>query len=247
MRGMITVVFWSGMAFAQVFDVASVKPSERIVGKDFGNQISVKPRGFSARNTTLKRLIGEAYRLPPHQVTGGMNWLDVREYDIEAKLDAPVNKDEIALRLRTLLTDRFGLAFHHEEKEMNVYELVVDKGGAKIQRVRDPEAPVARRQQDFRGDMREFANLIALQLTIPALEDAATPGIGRGLPPPVIDKTGLEGIFDIDIGMKLELGLEMFTLWQRMLQERLGLKLESRKAKVDILVVDRAERIPTAN
>ena len=81
MRGMITVVFWSGMAFAQVFDVASVKPSERIVGKDFGNQISVKPRGFSARNTTLKRLIGEAYRLPPHQVTGGMNWLDVSEYD----------------------------------------------------------------------------------------------------------------------------------------------------------------------
>ena len=64
---------------------------------------------------------------------------------------------------------------------------------------------------------------------------------------PVLDKTGLAGIYDINVDMKLELGVDMFTIWQRVLQDQLGLKLESRKAKVDVLVVDSAERIPTAN
>jgi uncharacterized protein (TIGR03435 family) len=246
--GASSLVFLSSIASGQsAFDVASVKPSERIVGKDYGNQISIRPTGFSGRNVTLKRLIEEVYRLQPHQVSGALNWLDLNEYDVEAKVDAPTSKNQLLLILRTLLTDRFRLAFHHEEKELRVYELVVDKGGAKIQPVRDPEAPVARRQQDFHGDMQQFANLLALKLTAPPLVDVATPSLARGTPTPVLDKTRLAGIYDISVDLKLELGVEMFTIWQRVLQDQLGLKLESRKANVDVLVVDRAERIPTAN
>ena len=49
------------------------------------------------------------------------------------------------------------------------------------------------------------------------------------------------------VAIRPETGLDMYTLWQRVLQEQLGLRLESRKDKVDVLVVDGAERIPTAN
>ena len=152
MRAAVALVFLSGTAFGQsAFDVASVKPSQSIVGKDYGNQISITPTGFSGKNVTLKRLIEEAYRLQPHQVSGGLNWLDVSEYDIEAKVGAPTTKEQLLPMLRTLLTDRFRLSFHHEQKEFRVYELVTDKGGAKIQPLKGCW------NLRWRGDSKTFA------------------------------------------------------------------------------------------
>jgi len=62
-----------------------------------------------------------------------------------------------------------------------------------------------------------------------------------------VDKTGLKGIDEISVEVKPELGSDMFTLWQRVLQDQLGLRLESKKENVDVLVVDRAEKTPTSN
>jgi uncharacterized protein (TIGR03435 family) len=47
--------------------------------------------------------------------------------------------------------------------------------------------------------------------------------------------------------MHLELGTDMFTSWQRALQDQLGLSIESRKANVAVMVVDEAAKIPTEN
>ena len=79
------------------------------------------------------------------------------------------------------------------------------------------------------------------------MDDPTRPSIASGPPVPVVDKTGLQGIFDLNVEIRPEAGVDMYTLWQRVLQEQLGLRLESRKDKVDVLVVDGAERIPTAN
>ena len=70
------------------FAVASVKPSDRILGKDRPTpKLTFQPDGVRGRNLTLKALILEAYKLRPHQVTGGPDWLDTSEYDIDARTD----------------------------------------------------------------------------------------------------------------------------------------------------------------
>lgn len=233
----------------QSFDVASVKPSQRQVGKDAMTPIAVSPAGLSVRNVTLKRLIAQAYRLQPYQISGGPNWLDTAEYDIDAKMDSPVSGEQIALLLRTLLADRFKLAVHKDTQEMRVHELALDKNGPKIHALTDRPAvmPGPAGLPGFRGDLQQFANFLSVQLSIPPIGDPSRPSIASGPPVPVVDKTGLAGIFEINVDLKPEPGVDMFALWQRVLQDRLGLKLESRKSKVDVLVVDRAERIPTAN
>jgi uncharacterized protein (TIGR03435 family) len=63
----------------------------------------------------------------------------------------------------------------------------------------------------------------------------------------VLDKTGLPGIFDFNVDIHPELGTDMFTSWQRALEDQLGLRIESRKENVPVLVVDEATKIPTEN
>ena len=100
----------------------------------------------------------------------------------------------------------------------------------------------------FHGDLQQLANLIAIQLTIPAAtEDPSRPAMASGAPIPVFDKTGLTGEYDFDIDMKVQPGLPSFNMWQTVIQEQLGLKLESRKSQVEGIVVDSADRFPVAN
>jgi len=235
MRSVIFILL-SCVALGQTFEVASVKPSQQQVGKDDQGQITIGPAGLGGRNVTLKSLIAEAYQLQPHQVIGGPNWLDSNEYDIEAKADAPASQDQLRLMLRALLADRFRLTLHRETKELQVYELVVDKNGPKVHAAKEGQS------------MRDLANLISIRLTIPAVsDDPSKPSIASGPPVPVLDKTGLEGIYDIRVDLKPEPGVDSYTLWQRLLQDRLGLKLESRKAKMEVVVIDGAEKTPTSN
>src|SRR5262249_16177787 len=75
--------------------------------------------------------------------------------------------------------------------------------------------------------------------------DPSRPSIAAGPPAPVVDFTGLHGIYELNLDLKSEVALDMFTSWQRFLQEHCGLKLESRKSQLPVLVVEKAERIPT--
>jgi len=241
--GIMALVAFACPSFGQqAFDVASVKPSQQLVGKDYNNRISIGDAGVRGRNVTLKRLIQEGYSVAPYQVSAGPRWLDSDEYELEAKSDRPATKEELRSMLRSLLTDRFRLVFHRETKEMRVYELVVDQNGPRIRPSTSAEAGPG-----FHGTLQEFANLLSVQLTIPTIEDPTKPAIARGAPAPVIDRTGLSGVYDIRAEVRPEIGADMVTLWQRVLQEQLGLKLENRRSNVEVLVVDTAERTPIPN
>jgi uncharacterized protein (TIGR03435 family) len=231
---------------APAFDVASVKPSQRSVGPDYNNQLTYEPTGISARNVTLKRLLAEAYHLQQNQVLGP-NWLGQNEYDIDAKASGVVTKEQMARMLQTLVAERFNLKQHSETREMRVYELVVDKAGAKIHPVNGGETTSAPGGFHFHGDLRQFADLLAVQLSIPATNNPGEPVRASTSQIPVVDKTGMPGIFDFTVDMRPELGTDMFAAWQRALQDQLGLKIESRKGNLMVLVVDEAARIPTPN
>jgi uncharacterized protein (TIGR03435 family) len=231
---------------APAFDVASVKPSQHLVGPDYNNQLSYSPTGIIARNVTVKRLVAEAYQLQLNQVLGP-SWLDKNEYDIEARSAGAGTREQHALMLRSLLAERFRLVQHSETREMRVYELLVGKSGPKIRSISDGENPTARAGFHFQGDLRQFADLLAVQLSIPASDNPAEPARASASPILVLDKTGLPGIFDFSVDIHPELGTDMFASWQRALEDQLGLKIEGRKANVAVSVVDEAAKIPTEN
>ncbi len=231
---------------APAFDVASVRPSQHLVGPDYNNQLSYSPTGITGTNVTLQRLVAEAYHLQLNQVLGP-SWLDKNEYDVEAKATGVVTREQMALMLRSLVADRFKLTQHSEMREMRVYELVVAKSGPKIRPAGDGENPTARAGLHFHGDLRQFADLLAVQLSIPASDNPAEPARASASPISVLDKTGLPGIFDFTVDIHPELGTDMFTSWQRVLEDQLGLRIEGRKGNVAVLVVDQAARIPTEN
>jgi uncharacterized protein (TIGR03435 family) len=234
---------------AQSFDAASVKPSAKTAGPDYNNQITFGPSTFSGKNVTLKWLIVEAYGVVPSQIFSGPKWLDQAEYDVEAKADHAVSREDLRKMLQPLLASRFHLVLHRESREMKAYELVVDKGGPRIQPVKDgggTPAPMGSRH--FHGELQQLANLIAIKLTMPApTEDPSVPTRASGTPMPVFDKTGLNGTFDFDIEMGPQPGQPAFNMWQTILQEQLGLKLESHKGPVEGIIVDSADRDPVAN
>ncbi len=242
------IVLLAGRSFAQApaasFAVASVKTSPVQAGRDDRNLIAATPAGFSARNATLKRLVAEAYRVQSFQVLGPA-WIDSSQYEIEARAEGPVARDALRPMLESLLAERFRLALHRESREMRAYELVLDKDGPKIRPATPPAGPAAG-WGAFEGSLPEFADLLSVQLSIALPADPSKPGIA-GTPIPVIDRTGLAGIYNFNVDLKPEPGADMFILWQRTLREHFGLRLESRKTKVDVLVIDHAERQPVAN
>jgi uncharacterized protein (TIGR03435 family) len=231
---------------APAFDVASVRESQPPLGPDYNNQIVYTPTGFTARSATLKRLIAEAWRLQLGQVIGP-HWLSENEYDIEARAPEGTAKDQMALMLKALLADRFALKVHSESRPMRAYALVVAQGGAKIHPVDSGAAVAARLGAHFRGDMRQFADFLTVQFSIPAPSDPRVPSIGLGPQIPVLNETGLQGTYEFSVDLKPELNTDGFTAWKRVLEDQLGLKIENRKGAVGVLVVDSASKMPTKN
>ena len=129
---------------------------------------------------------------------------------------------------------------------MRVYELKVGKNGPKIKPLAEGQ-PHAGAGFHFHGDMRQFADLLALQFSIPAAENPNTPVRAGGPAIPMLDRTGLSGIFDFSVNIHPEMGTDAFTSWGRVLDEQLGLRIESRKTDVEVRVIDDATKIPTAN
>jgi uncharacterized protein (TIGR03435 family) len=228
------------------FAVTSVKPSGHVVGPDYNNQLTYSPNGIIGRNVTLRRLMAEAYQLQLNQVLGP-GWLSQNEYDLDARTEEAATREQMAPMLRKLLAERFNLEAHSEMREMRVYELVIGKSGAKIHPSKDGEAAGAQTGFHFHGDLRQFADLLAVQLSIPASDNPSEPVRASQSPIPVLDKTGLVGIFDFTVDIHPELGTDMFAGWQRALEDQLGLRIEGRKGNVAVVVVDEAAKIPTAN
>jgi uncharacterized protein (TIGR03435 family) len=154
----------------------------------------------------------------------------------------PASQERLRLMLRTLIADRIQLTFHREPKNLRVYALIADKSGPKIHAASNGDAG----PHTFRGDLQQFANLLSNQLTIPAIEDPTRPSIASGPPIPVPDLTGLAGVYDIPWDRQPDATGDGVSLLQRILRDHLGLGLERRKANVEFLVVDHAERAPSA-
>jgi uncharacterized protein (TIGR03435 family) len=216
---------------APQFEVVSIKRSAHGArGPTFYNPT---PARFELSSITAKSLIGYAYDVREFQVSGGPSWLDSDEYDIVAKPQGDIRGERILAMTRNLLRDRFQLNLHRESKELSVLELVTAKGGAKL------NPSVAEGLEVRGGEGRFMARKITMRMMAAQLA-------GRVLGRPVLDRTGIAGEFDVDLEWtpdeSSDTGPSIFTA----LQEQLGLRLQSARGPVEMLVIDHVER-PSEN
>lgn len=226
-----------GMASGQSphsFEVASI---HRNLSGSLNTGIRTSEGGrLSITNASLKTLIRNAYGILSFQLAGEPSWIDTEMYDIEAKAETAgeIPPAEFKMLLQSLLADRFHLKVHWETRESTVYALLVDKGGPKFRAS----------SGDLKPSMNTRKGAEKAQMTGTAETMAVLAGnLGNQLGRFAVDKTGLTGNYDFTLEWDLQAsadstGPSLFTA----LKEQLGLKLESQKGPVELLVIDAAEK-----
>lgn len=223
------IVFGQALSTPPGFEVASIRPS---TPGSSGGGVTPGQDGLTARNVTLLFCIRIAYEVQEDQVSGP-GWMNSEQYDISAKAGAPVGQDQLRLMFQTLLADRFKLALHREARLRSVYTLVVGKDGAKLHEASGDGGG---------GTTAEVGHLAFNGASMPALVRR----LSQQLHAPVSDMTGLKGLYDFTLDWQQDEsvpGASIFTA----VQEQLGLRLEAKKAPVEILIIDHADKVPTAN
>ena len=246
-------------ADAPKFEVASVK---RVECATIHNSIDSGMIAF--KGDPLKPILTEAFKVKAFQIEGPA-WLDSDCFDIAAKIPAGVPADQLPAMLQALFAERFKLAAHMEDRPRPVYALVVDKGGPKLK-----EASTNFQRTGGRGPLTMYragtSRGVKAAMTMAKLAGFLSGSLDR----PVQDFTGLTGTYEIDLSWAPDptvdrpsptsddwlarakaAGVELppapaATVFSA-LHDSLGLKLEARKEPVQVLVIDRIERIPIEN
>jgi uncharacterized protein (TIGR03435 family) len=240
------------------FDVISVKPDKSGVPNV---SIRMTPDGFIATNITAHMLLMEGFGLNADQLSGEPAWASSAAFDVEAKVSGAdvdamkkISFDQRRSMFQQVLTDRFQLKVHHDSQQLPVYTLMLAKGGSKLkQTVTDAKGPGGLsggpgRIMIGRGSIKGEGMTVEFLISI----------LSRQLHRTVVDKTGLTGNYDFELKWTPDEGIggdagahggpagddpsasgpTLFTA----LQEQLGLKLESGKGPVDVVVIDHIEK-----
>jgi uncharacterized protein (TIGR03435 family) len=205
------------------------------------NTVLVPPLGRCLITFSLSGLVTIAYSpvADPGRVlkiTGGPTWVDSDFWQVEGKAENAATTKEAELKemLRTLLTERFKLQFHHEMKDVSGFALLVSKDGLKI--------------EEDHGENNEGPSMTAgpagmVYRKTPLSRFASFLSAPAGAP--VIDKTGLTGTFSFTFQPPRASDPASPSIFTA-IQEQLGLRLEPVKVPADFLVIDHVER-PTPN
>jgi len=224
------------------FEVASVKPTQHGRNAE-GLSISSDPETpspvtFTVTNNSLDELIRWAYRVKKYQVSEPA-WLndDSECFDIEAKTPPGTPKAQLRLMMGTLLEQQFKLALHRETRMLPVYELLVARGGAKL----DAPKPDAKTGISYEG---KFWSRMSSE-SASAIDFANF--LSDRLEHPVIDKTGIRSRFAVSLEYRIDDNDITRPSLFAAIQEKMGLRLQASKGPVEILVIDRIEKAPSEN
>jgi uncharacterized protein (TIGR03435 family) len=262
-----------GLAFALQaaddprFEVASIKASDPNPSNPMFIGMSADGAMVTYTNITLRDCIQGAYRARDFQIVGP-DWMTKARFEVSAKLRQGASLDQIPEMLQALLAERFGLEIRHEMKDQNVYALLVADSGAKLkpsERKADDNSPKALGPDGKPRDLMMFGYLPGgVAITAPSASLKSLVGLmSRFTARPVIDMTGITGQYDFSltfapetiIGPKggvfpgsdsaatsVESAPSLFDA-----VKQYGLRLEARKAPVEMFIVTHLEKTPTEN
>ncbi|HTZ75650.1 MAG TPA: TIGR03435 family protein [Candidatus Aquilonibacter sp.] len=233
------------------FEVASIKPA----GYHPGYDIDQRGGLYNAVGVTARYLIKYAYNITDDQLSGGPDWINSDKYAINAKIPDSIaaewqkkyNDEEMRVMVRSLLAGRFALEVSHQTRELPVFALVVAKGGAKISASKDDgthggsDGHGKGYVEIYQVTDEPVSRLVEILSRQPELD-------GRRL----TDETGLTATYSYTLKWTEQRPIgeadtadtpdsSAPSLWDA-LQQQLGLKLESRKAAVDTIVIDRIQK-----
>ena len=249
------------------FEVAVIRPS---AADATGTNFMLSSSRFSVTDAPLTDLIQFAYNLKTNQqVPKTPAWIASEKFDVDAtiadadrdalkKLPADQKLEQYRLRVRTRLADRFNFKASMQTRELPVYALVLAKGVPKPALAPAPPDTLAQRTPTLGGFSSGQVKAGAVSMAVFADWLSGRPDVdGR----PVVDATGLKGSFDFTLGFARageqptpydaanahnntaqDADVPLLTA----LEEQLGLKLEPRRAPVEVLVIDHVEP-PTPN
>jgi len=264
------------------FEVASVKPYS--IQNDGSTPVTLGARidGAQVRMTgmTMRDFLSTAYRVKVYQITGP-DWIATERYDISAKLPSGISPEKLPEMTESLLKERFGLRMHREQKEMPVYVLTIGKPPLKLTEVivdKNAPAPAAVEVSGTGGAQGLAVNmgngssysLAGGKFTAKKINAATAVGVlERFTDRPMMDLTGLKGVYDFEFNVTPEelqtmmiraaisAGVQLPPQALRLLDsggnpiidavEQVGLKLESRRMPVEMIVIDQIQKTPTDN
>ena len=273
----ITICVWMApiAAIAQVprirpaFEVASIRPAEptgRLLNglsmEDYFQTIApfsmapVNGRRVDMKNRSLRSLIAIAYEVRRSQVSGP-GWLDDLRFNIAAIIPEDAAATDAPKMLQSLLVERFGLKSHREEQQQSGYVLVVGKNGPKlkqsapINRSAAPPDPATMQARIAEMASKRPSTPITpgarrssyTHITMERLAGVLTPLVERE----VVDRTGLQGDYEVVLEMVPSSPDEDPVVSVLIAIESLGLKLQSERVPVEVLVVDAMSKVPTEN
>jgi uncharacterized protein (TIGR03435 family) len=249
------------------FEVADVKLS----GPDTRMRFQVQPGGrFTAQGTPMRFLISEAFNVNGNdQIAGVPTWADSEHFDITAKAPAgtaAVDMTSMGPLLRSLLADRFKMTYHTEQRPVSAYSLVAAK--PKMKKA-DPASRTSCRYDNAPVNAAPGSRAWICQNITMAQFAERLQNVGPGLNWPVLDATGIEGGWDLTLtysqfamlagpgrggdvgqgGLNAPVASDPgggYTIFEAM-EKQLGLKLESQKRPMPVIVIDHIEQKPTEN
>ena len=243
------LVFALGLAaYGQpAFEIATLKrsppPEGDLININLGN---VRNGQLTLANVTLSECLIFAYDLASNSQLAGPDWTKSRaiRFHIVAQVPPDMPREQMLLRLQSLLAERLKVAVHREQKERPYLALTVAKNGPKLHQVQPTRAGS--------NGLSVLGHIAGTQIQMRTLARL----ISRVQGQIVLDQTGLPGFYEVKLEWTSDLnnppqppdsdappGPSIFTA----VQEQLGLRLESRKGPVDVLVVDHAEQVPAEN
>jgi uncharacterized protein (TIGR03435 family) len=224
----------------QTFEAADVQTS-----KSTASDLSfLANHRIEARGVTMLRLISTAYSIPVRQITGGPSWIDTDTFDITAK--APGAATQIAMRnmLQNLLAERFHLVAKNEERPMPAFVLTVVKKGMM-------KAAAPNSEPGCKRDFEEGVLALACRnMTMSSLAETLPQMAPGYFSLPTVNKTGLEGGFDIQLSWKGRQQIsgpsDPMSLFN-VIEKTLGVKAEQQTAPTPVVTVVSVDRTPTPN
>jgi len=222
----------------QGFEAVSIKPTPP--GSNMSRS-GFDPDRLFAYGVNLKQLIEWAYEVTDAQVSGGPSWMDSKYFDVEAKAEGAHTREELLRMLQPTLADRFKLTLHRETKEVQAYILSAGNNRSELRETKGGPANIQLQGVPGATAREVIVQVIGQSVSMRYLTSYLTNALGRL----VVDQTNLKSSFDFKVETALDASeitderAGMSTALENAMP-KLGLKLDSQKQVVEVLVIDRA-------